>query len=209
MPTTLTIIRIRICEDARLVNKSLSVCFGANQMIGSVAIHAPRPLSLSRSPRRGPCGSGQVVKVRSAVSGGGAGSDQGRFGMMMAPGASAAHDNGTDWAGSAAIEHAKPPGGFAERCFRVPILSPVQLTRRSTRRSQASLDPMDDSALSRGASALRSIKTTAWHATCSAPGTEPFREGKHQMDVRKRFGTLHHQPRAQCQRPARSRGNSG
>ena len=32
-------------------------------MIGSVAIHAPRPLSLSRSPRRGPCGSGQVVKV--------------------------------------------------------------------------------------------------------------------------------------------------
>ena len=125
-------------------------------MIGSVAIHAPRPLSLSRSPRRGPCGSGQVVKARSAVSGGGAGSDQGRFGMVMAPGAGAARDNWTDGPDQLPLGTRKHLKASPEPCFRVPILSPVQLLREGTRRSEADLSPMHDSALSRGASALRS-----------------------------------------------------
>ena len=88
-------------------------------MIGSVAIHAPRPLSLSRSPRRGPCGSGQVVKARSAVSGGGWGSDQGRFGMVTAPGAGAARDNWTDGPDQLPLGTRKRLKASPEPSFRV------------------------------------------------------------------------------------------
>ncbi len=72
--------------------------------------------------------------------------------MVIAPGASPAHDNGTDGLDQLPLGTRNHLGASPKRCFRVPIVPPVQLTRQTTTRSQANLDTVDDSALSRGAS---------------------------------------------------------